>query len=64
MSEDRRPDPASESVPLVDPQADEVEEMDEEHAHSADGAIPEDSVEETRVHQENAPRERVGNEGV
>ncbi|GAA4902235.1 hypothetical protein GCM10025789_21140 [Tessaracoccus lubricantis] len=62
MSE-QRPDPASESAPLADPKRDEVRETDEEHAHTADKAIPEDRVEETRIHQETSPREQVGNEG-
>lgn len=35
---------------------------EEEHAHAADDAVPEDAVEKARVHEETSPTQEPGDE--
>lgn len=50
MSHDPTPDAQDETV------------TDEEHAHTADGAIPEESIEKARAHEASSPTEEPGDE--
>lgn len=62
MSDDFVPGPNSEAATGTEANPGPAEETPEEHAHPRNDQVPEDAVEQKRVHEETSPLEEPGDE--